>query len=246
MPLFGLLLLIIEIVFATHAIKRDEWNWVFLILFIPFIGCILYLALVIIPESRYAHNSTRRALSYRDRASSTRKLKNRLSAVDSFSSVKQCLNLADELINKGMVEDTIKLYEKALTDQYNGNADLMLGLAKAYFRRQMYQEAKDTLDNLIKLNPDFRSLEGHLLYARTQEELENYPQAREEYEAILKYSSEVEALCAYAVFLRKRGEDDKSRKYFEQILQDTQALPRDIKDTKRKWISVAKMELQNW
>lgn len=246
MSAIGILILILEIAFAIHAIKRDEWNWVFLIVFIPFIGCLLYFFFAIIPESRDANNSRHSSLSYRKGLESNRKLKKKLQAVNSNSSVGNYIGLAEELMSNGKTDDAIALYDKSLSGQYYGNPNLMLGLAKAYFKRHRFGETRDILDSLIKLNPDFRSLDGHLLYARTQEELENYTQAREEYEALIKYSSDVEVLCAYAVFLKKRGEDDSAKKYFKQILADVEKLSKEHKESKRKWVSVAKMELLNW
>jgi len=244
MPAIGALIFIIEILFVVHAVKRDEWNWVFLIIFLPLIGCILYFIIVVAPEINYSNSPRNTTRAIKNRASP--KLKKRLKLIETNSNIVEYLHVGEKLLKDGMMEDAIQLYKKSLSEKHEGNPNLMLGLAKAYFKNQMYVEARETLDKLIRLNPEFRSLEGHLLYARTLEELEEYTKAREEYEAIIEYSNDIEALCAFAVFLKKQGDDNKARQMFEQLLSDAELLSIDRKNQKRKWISVAKLELLNW
>ena len=46
---------------------------------------------------------------------------------------------------------------------------LLLELATAYFAADQFTQSKTTLETLIEKNPDFKSHEGHLLYARSLE-----------------------------------------------------------------------------
>ena len=246
MPAIGLIIIFIQIGFAIHALKRDEWNWVFLILIIPVLGCVLYAILVYFPEINNAKRTRRILLSSGITMAPGREMKKKLFSLKSTSNIDKHIQLAEELVNNGLLNEAITLYQNALAGQLSGNPKLMLGLAKVYFKNQKFSDAKLTLEELIKINPKYKSLKGHLLYARTLEALDDSKRAREEYEAIVKYNQEPEVLCAYAVFLRKNGEDDMAKKYFERILTDTSQLPKEQERVFRKWINVAKQELLNW
>lgn len=53
MPVIGILILIIQIGFAAHAIRRGhDQIWIYLIIFVPLIGCLLYTLMVLLPEAR--------------------------------------------------------------------------------------------------------------------------------------------------------------------------------------------------
>lgn len=48
----GILLLLVQIGFAIHALRRGyPIYWVFLIVFVPLIGCLLYVIMVLLPEA---------------------------------------------------------------------------------------------------------------------------------------------------------------------------------------------------
>src|SRR4029453_19350337 len=89
-----------------------------------------------------------------------------------------------ELIKQGRHEDAIAEFRKALTGLYEHDPNLMLGVPRAQFEKGDASAARATLDDLIRLNPDFRSPEGHLLYARSLETEGNFAKALEEYKTL--------------------------------------------------------------
>jgi len=246
MPALGLLIILVEIAFAIHAIKRDEWNWVFLILFIPFIGCILYAVMVVVPESRDANRSRVTVLSTGRVKEQHPGLKKKLNAINSSTGVDETIGLAEQLLQHNSPEQAIVLLQQTLSEQGDSNPLVMLWLAKAYFKGQKFQETRQTLEELIRINPDFRSAEGHLLYARVLEQLDCYQEAEHEYEALIQYNPALDVRCTYAVFLKKKGDDEKAKRFFEQILQEGNELSMKDENHYRKWIKVAKMELASW
>lgn len=53
MDIAGFLLVAVQIGFAVHALEKGyPLFWVFLIIFVPLLGCLLYAVLVILPEVR--------------------------------------------------------------------------------------------------------------------------------------------------------------------------------------------------
>ncbi len=73
-----------------------------------------------------------------------------------------------------------------MTGIYSHEPLLMLGLAKAQFAKGQIGETRQTLDELIANNPDFKSPEGHLLYARALQGEGNVDKALSEYKALVE------------------------------------------------------------
>jgi len=111
-------------------------------------------------------------------------------------------------------DDAIGQYREALTGLYEHDPNLMLGLAQAQFAKGDAAGARGTLDELIRLNPDFRSPVGHLLYARALESEGNVHKALEEYRVLANSYPGAEAAVRYA----------QSRKAFGRPIADFQAL----------------------
>jgi len=72
----------------------------------------------------------------------------------------------------------------------------MLGLAEAQFTDNRFGESRQTLDDLRFHNPDFKSADGHLLYARALEGEGNIEKALSEYRALAEYYLAPRRACA--------------------------------------------------
>ncbi len=70
---------------------------------------------------------------------------------------------AEELERHGKYDEAIAQFRAALTGLYEHDPNLMLGVARAQFAKGDAVASRATLDELIRLNPDFKSPEGHLL-----------------------------------------------------------------------------------
>src|SRR5204862_1142594 len=109
-------------------------------------------------------------------------------------------------------------YQGCLSGVYRDDPKVMLGLAEARFHLEDYAQTRDVLERLIQANPDFKSPDGHMLYARTLEELGDTDAAFEEYRVLAGYYPGVEAKCRYALLLKQRGQNDEARELFNEIV----------------------------
>jgi hypothetical protein len=75
----------------------------------------------------------------------------------------------------------------------------MLKLAQTYFAYENYQQAINTLDQLIKLNPNYKSTDGHLLYARSLEGLKHFEDALKEYKVVSETYPDEEGRVRYGL-----------------------------------------------
>lgn len=94
-------------------------------------------------------------------------------------------------------------------------ADLNYQLGARYYRNGTYDLARDRLLYSVELNP--KNAVAHYTLALTYEALGNLRLATESYEKSIRVAPrDHEVLNAYAVFLCKQGEYDKSRSNFDR------------------------------
>jgi hypothetical protein len=165
----------------------------------------------------------------------------RLRVNDSIESRRR---VADELSNAGKYEEAVEYYRQALVGLYEHDPQLLLGLARAQFALEHWTPARETLDRLIKENPDFKSADGHLLYARALEGEGNIAKAKQEFEALSKYFPGAEARYRFAALLTKMGEGQRAKDELTHLLHDAEAATKFYRREQKEWLSLAKRDLQ--
>ena len=163
-----------------------------------------------------------------------------LLAADVSGSVDAARHLASEMIDKGQYQQAIVKLEEALTGLYETDPDLMLSLATAQFGNDQFEDAMHTLDRLIEHNPDFRSADGHLIYARSVEQCGDTEKALEEYEAVAAYYAGAEAKLRFGQLLEKTGDTDKALQQYSDIINAAELAPKHYQKAQREWISAAR------
>ena len=240
MPLI-ILTALIQVGLIIHVVRTGRPPfWVFVILFVPGIGSIAYCIVELLPEisnsltARRAMRGVRKAFDPGGDLR-RRKLEHRLSG-----SVDATRHLAGELMDSDRYAEAIDHYRSALTGLYEHDPDLMLGLSQAQFGNGDAEACKQTLELLKEKNPDYRSADGHLLYAKAIEQSGDLPAAEKEYAAVSAYYSGAEARVRYAQVLEKLQKTDAARVEYEDILASAELAPRHFRKAQQEWIAKAK------
>lgn len=243
MPLIKLTALV-QIGLIIHVVRTGRPPfWVFVILFVPGIGSIAYCVVELLPglsNSLAARRAMRGVRKTLDPGGDLRRreLEHRLSG-----SVDAARHLAGELMDSGRYAEAIDHYQSALTGLYVHDPDLMLGLSQAQFGNGDAEACKQTLELLKEKNPDYRSADGHLLYAKALEQYGDLPAAEKEYAAVSVYYSGAEARVRYAQLLEKLQKADAARAEYADILASAELAPRHFKKAQQKWVAAAKSAL---
>jgi len=240
MPIIVLTVLV-QIGLIIHVVRTGRpMYWVFIILIAPGIGSIAYAIIELLPElsgnvrTRNAMRGVRKTL---DPGGDLRRREKELRLSGSVDAAR---HLADELMDSGRYQEAIAHYENTLTGLYENDPDLLLGLATAQFGNEQFDDARQTLERLIEENPDFRSSEGHLLYARSMEACGDTEKAREEYAAVTAYYAGAEARARYGHFLESQGDKEAALAEYEEIIVAADLAPRHYRKAQKSWINEAK------
>lgn len=114
MPLIWMLIPVFQILCAIHAYKRGNTFMMYLVLFFPGVGVIIYLFAEYLPSLK--NESTVKAVSstIQRRLRPEREIERLRDEVALNSSVNNRLALADGLVQNGMTDEAISLYESCL------------------------------------------------------------------------------------------------------------------------------------
>lgn len=241
---FAVLLLLIQIAFAVHVVRTGrETFWIYLIIFIPLIGCIVYFITQVLPDMGQSHGVRRAARTLIKAVDPERELRRRKDELTLADTIDNRMRLAEECIDAGFYADAIGLMQDALKGPHEQDPHLLLSLAKAEFGAGLFAQTRQTLERLIEHNPDFKSYEGHLLYARTLEALNLHDQAVKEYEALLHSFPGEEARVRYGLLLARMGQSERARILFADALARARRAPRYYRRNERPWLTLAEQGL---
>jgi hypothetical protein len=152
---------------VIHAIRHNRvFPWIFILIFLPGIGPLLYLFLEIVPGfvSTRQTGAVKRGVT--KLANPNRDLKVAKREVELVGSADAKRKLAEEYILRGEYNDAIDLLRSALTGVHSDDPALLFALARALVATEDGAGAQAALDELQAANPKFVSADAHLLYAR--------------------------------------------------------------------------------
>jgi hypothetical protein len=224
----------------VHVIKTGRnqlWIWVLLLL--PGAGPLAYVAVELLPEmfrSRTAQRTARGLKKAMDPGAELRRAENEARVTANVASRQR---YAEELVRHERYDEAIAQYTQALSGLYEHDPNLMLGLAQAQFGKGDASGARGTLDELIRRNPDFRSPNGHLLYARSLEAEGNVTKAIEEYRVLAPSYPGAEAAVRYAQLLEKQGRRSEAQQVARELLEQARIAPGHYRRAQRSWLEAA-------
>jgi hypothetical protein len=244
MSLAFILSLVIQVLLIVHCIRSGRNSlWIWAIALLPLAGPVAYVLVELLPSlfrsrgTRAAVRGVRKAL---DPEQDLRRYQDEARLTGDVASRQR---YAEELVRHGRAAEAIDIYRQALSGLYEHDPDLMLGLARAQFAGREFSAARATLDALIASNPDYRSPDGHLLYARALEGEGNRDKALDEYAAVAKYYAGAEAPLRYAQLLRASGRSEDAKRVLRELLEHARLAPRHYRKMQQQWLSDAEREL---
>lgn len=236
--------LIIQVTLIVHCIRSGRnMLWILAIALLPAAGSIAYVIVELLP-SLFRGRGTQRALrGMRQALDPGEELRRYQIEVRRTGDVASRQHYADALVRHGRAAEAIEVYRQALSGIYASDPNLLFGLARAQFESGAAGAARATLEQLTARNPDFRSPDAHLLYARALEAEGNRERALQEFAAVTSYYAGAEAPLRYAQLLRSAGQHEEARRVLKELLEHARLAPRYYRRMQREWLVLAEREL---
>lgn len=238
-----LLSVLLQIGCAVHVLRTGRsMYWLLLLLIGSYVAVAIYLIAEVLPDLRHSRGARRALRDARDRIDPERHKRLASRQLEVADTLDNRLRLAEESLNVGDFQQAVELYRSGLRGQYATDPHLMLGLARAQFGLELPAEARATLEALIAANPEFRSADGHLLYARALEACGDTDQALEEYVAVTQGFPGEEARVRHALLLKRIGRQAESDALFAESLKRADLAPKYYRRDQREWLEIARRE----
>ncbi|KAB7762533.1 tetratricopeptide repeat protein [Xanthomonas maliensis] len=239
-----LLSLVLQAACCVHVVRSGRpLYWLFILLAFSYLAVLIYVVVAVIPDLRNDPGARRGIRRVRQRLDPQREQRDASRQLDVADTPENRRQLAEAQLARGDYAGAEATYQGALRGLYRDDPILLLGLAQAQYGLGQPAETKQTLDRLIAAHPNFRSHDGHLLYARAVEDSGSIEDALHEYEALAQSYPGEEARVRYAQLLQRAGRIAEARAGYEQVLRHAAASPKHYQREQRDWISQARKGL---
>lgn len=244
MELTSILIWLIQLALIIHVFKTGRSRyWILILIFMPLIGGLAYLLIELLPEFTGSISGQRALRNVKQSLNPGADLRQHEAAWLQSPNVDNGRRYAEALLNAGDMDKAEDIINKGLKGLFANEPTLLLLKARLQFEEERSNEAVQTLELLQQHNPDFRSAEGHLLYARALEAQDQLDAAIREYSAVSGYFPGVEARYRLAHCLERAGKTAASRAEFESILNDAKLAPAHFRKSQKMWLDAIRQEL---
>jgi hypothetical protein len=240
----SILSLLIQAALVVHVIKTGRNQlWIWAIALLPGIGSLAYVAAEILPELFGGRAARRAGAGVRRMIDPNRDLRRASVEVEISGNADARRRLGDELYERSQFDEAIEVYRGGLRGIFEYDPTLLLGLARAQFGKQDFAAARATLELLAQHNPDFKSVDAKLLYARTLESLDVLDAAEREYAALAPGFPGAEARLRYGLLLKRRGKLAEAQTVLKDLLDGAKLGPAHYRKAQAEWLDRARREL---
>jgi hypothetical protein len=244
MSLYFILSLALQAGLIVHVIKTGRNTlWIWAIALLPGAGPLAYVAVEILPDLFRGKTAQRTRAGVQRMIDPDRDLRRAAAEVEISGNVDARRRLAEELYERGQFTEAVAVYQAGLRGVFEHDPTLLLGLAQAQFAANDFAAARASLERLIQYNPEFKSVDGHLLYARTLESLDALDAAEHEYAAVAPGYPGAEARLRYALLLKRRGKAEDARRILKDLLDGAKLAPAHYRRAQAEWLDRARREI---
>lgn len=239
-PSFYVITVVLQIICIIHCIRKGrQTTWIWLLIFIPLIGSVVYIFSEIFTGNEIREVQSGMSGVFNP-GGKIRKLENNLKFSDTFNNR---IMLADAYLAAGQTERAIDLYESSLTGNFTENEYLLSQLIIAYFQMKRYEDLIPVAKK-IHDRPQFARSKPHIYYAMALDFTGRKDQAETEFKLMKGKFSNFEARYQYGCFLERAGRQEEACQLFNEILGEVTHLSPLERRNNNKWFALVREELK--
>jgi hypothetical protein len=228
----------------VHVIKTGRsMIWILALGLLPLVGSIAYIVVEILPEFLGGRTARRAKSGVQRMMDPDRDLRRASAEVEISGNVDARRRLAEELLERSQFDAAIDVYQGGLKGIFEHDPTLLMGLARAHFGKQNFAAARATLERLMQHNPEFKSADAQLLYARTLEAENALDEAERAYATLAPGFPGAEARLRYGLLLKRRGNLPEAKRVLKDLLDSAQLGPAHYRKAQAEWLERARREL---
>ncbi len=233
------LVAILQAVCVYHCVRKgNQKNWIWVIIFVPGIGCLIYLFSEVITKRDL--NTVQSGIStIINPAGRIKDLERKLEFSNTFDNK---VALADAYLANGMLQEAIDLYESCLVGVFDDNQYVVTQLIEAYYQSGRYEDVIKIAQKIMRFS-EFSKSHAHILYALSLEQTGKTEQAEKELKAMRGTYSNFEGRFNYGQFLVRAGRSNEAKQLFTEILEEASYMNSAESRNNREWFRKTREEL---
>lgn len=237
-PFYGLSIAL-QVFCVWHCVRRGaNQQWIWLIVFLPFAGCLVYLFSEVFSKSGIRRPRPHLAQLLQPGGTIGR-LERQVEFSDTFANR---MALADACARGGQVPRALALYESCLSGPFQDAEQVYLKLIPLYFDQGRCEEILP-LGRALRALPEFQRSRAHLLFAQALEACDQAGEAEAEFQKLQGRFSAFEARYAYACFLLRQQRSAEADELLRVLVAEERQLGSHERREAREWIRKAKEQL---
>jgi hypothetical protein len=239
---FYIIIVALQAICVIHCIRKgNQGNWIWLIIFLPLIGCLVYIFSEIIThrEIRTVKTGVGEMLSP---SGSIRKLEQNLRFSDTFNNRMQ---LADAYLAARDTGKAIPIYENSLTGAFEENEHAIGQLIVAYYYEKRYADILKIVPKIYSL-PQFPRSKAQILYAMSLAYTGQTEKAEKEFLGLKGRFSNFEARYYYVLFLQMNDRHQEAKQLLQQVTEEIPQLSGVERKYNRNWLNLSKEMLKRY
>jgi hypothetical protein len=239
-PNFYYITIGLQLLCVLHCIRKGKQNnWIWLIVFLPLVGCIAYIFTEIF-TGRDLKEVQSGVTAVLVPSRHIKKLEENLRFSDTFNNR---VMLADAYLDAGFTDKALDLYESSLAENFTENEYVLSKLIHACFLKKRYEEIIPIGKKIMGL-PQFTRSRYHIMYALSLDYTGNQAEAEKEFSKMKAKFANYEARYEYGKFLARSNRENEAARLFADIIDEAPHLSPKERRYNRQWVEQAKVELK--
>lgn len=237
-PYFYYAVLILQGICVFHVIRKgNQYTWIWLIIFLPVVGCFIYLFSEVFTR-REVDNIQSNLGAIVNRRGRIRELEERLKFIDTFQNR---VLLADAYAAAGNSDKAIELYESCMSGSLPDH-HVPMQLMLSYYEKERYADVVKMAQRVVK-SIEFSRSRAKLIYALSLEKTGRNELAEQQFKSMNGRFSNHESRINYGQFLLRAGRVAEAKEIFSEMYHEVSHLNGRERRVNKTWYAKAKEEL---
>jgi hypothetical protein len=212
-------MVVVQLICIVHAVRRQrDYYWIFIILFLPPFGALIYAVLYILPTLRGGGGLAIQLPGHQQRV--IRQLERDLAETDT---VQIRSDLAELYLRYGRAEDARAVMEPCIDGPLRDAQHVLYVRVAVAVANAAYHDALSLLDRLNDMGSNHKRKERELLQARSLWGLQRYDEAETIFKAIHRTFSGEEAAYYFVQFLIDQNRIGDARSVVDHMRSSVQS-----------------------
>ena len=230
----------LQVICILHALKTNRRDWLYILIFLPGIGAVIYIIREMLPGVRLSGMNTDN-LKTLFPSGRIKELERNLKIAETDTNR---LRLAEEYARQKDFEKAMSLTSACLKGIYANNAGMMLDMGRYAFGAGQYTESLSWLNKALHEKQNkFDRPEDELLYARALHQSGDIASAETAYKQIVRVHHSVEGRYFYGLLLKENGRNEEAKLQFRTVIDERNLHPAHVRRMNAKWVTASRKGL---